>query len=345
MTRTLGLVVLTLLLVAVLTGCGKPAGQVPGASPTATPGPGATPQMPGATGGLTIAVVPKGTAHIFWKTVQAGAQAAGKEVGAEILWNGPSEETDVTGQISIIEDFITRKVDALVMAACDAQALVPIVQKALKAGIPVITIDSGITSDDALCFVATDNVAGSKMGGDKLAELIGQKGKVGLMPFIKGAATSDMREEGFRKAIAAYPGIKIASTLYSQSDASVAMQKTEDMLTSVSDLAGIFAANEPAVVGAAQVIKQRNLAGKVRLVGFDASDAEIQALKDGVVQALIVQNPYAMGYQGVQLAVKAIHKETIDKRLDTGVLVVTKANLNDPKTQQWLNPLANPPTK
>ncbi len=324
-----------LVLVAFLTGCPKPP---PAEGPSAPTGPGA--KAPAATAsGLKIAVVPKGTAHVFWKTVQAGAEAAGKESGAQILWNGPAEETDVTGQITIIEDFITQKVSAIVMAACDAKALVPTVQKARKAGIPVITIDSGISTDDALCFVATDNIKGAGLGGDKLAELIGKKGKVGVIPFIKGAATSDMREKGFTDAIAKYPGIKIASTLYSQSDASVAMQKTEDMLTSVPDLAGIFGANEPAVVGAANVLKQRNLIGKVKLVGFDASDPEIEALKAGVAQALVVQDPFKMGHEGVLMALKAIKGEKIPTRLDTGVAVVTKENMDTPDMQKLLYPL------
>lgn len=319
-------------------GCARQVAQPPAGTTVQAPSP-----APTTAAKYTIAVVPKGTAHVFWKTVEAGARAAGKELGAEILWNGPAEETDVSGQIAIIEDFITRKVDALVMAACDAQALVPLVKKAMAKGIPVITIDSGIATDDALCFVATDNVLGARKGGEKLAELIGKRGKVGLIPFIKGAATSDMREQGFREAMAKYPNITIAATLYSQSDASIAMQKTEDMLTSVADLAGIFAANEPAVVGAAQVLKQRNLAGKVKLVGFDASDAEIAALKEGVVQALVVQNPYRMGYDGVKLAVQAIKGEKIPKRVDTGVLIVTKENLDQPETQKWLYPLGKPP--
>lgn len=323
------------LLGAILAGCGKPPAET---APPVT-GPQATAPTSAPTAQYTIAVVPKGTAHVFWKTVEAGARAAGVELGAEILWNGPSEETDVAGQIAILEDFITRKVDGIAMAACDAQALVGTVKKAMEQGIPVITIDSGISTDDALCFVATDNVKGAAEGAHKLAELIGKKGKVGLIPFIKGAATSDLREEGFRKALAEYPGITIASTLYSQSDASVAMQKAEDMLTSVPDLAGIFGANEPAVVGAAQVLKQRGLAGKVKLVGFDASDAEIEALREGVCQALIVQNPFKMGYEGVAMAIKAIRGEEIDKRVDTGVLVVTKQNLDNPETQKWLNPL------
>lgn len=325
---------------ALLVGCAKQPPQTAVAPLEGTTS-GQSPDVGSAR--LQIAVVPKGTAHVFWKTVEAGARKAAEEAGAEILWNGPAEETDVTGQISILEDFVARKVDAIVMAACDAQALVAVVQKARQKGIPVITIDSGIATDDALCFVATDNVKGASEGAKTLAELIGGKGKVGLIPFIKGAATSDMREEGFRKGLAGFPGIKIASVLYSQSDASVAMQKTEDMLTSVPDLAGIFAANEPAVVGAAQVLKQRKLVGKVKLVGFDASDAEIQALKEGVVQALVVQNPFKMGYDGVNMALKAIKGETIPKRVDTGVLIVTKANLNDPETQKWLNPLGQTP--
>lgn len=337
MTRALPVIAVTLLAVS-LAGCPKPSSMPPDTAPPAlTPAENVAGVEPPATG-LKIAVVPKGTAHIFWKTVEAGARAAGKEGGAQILWNGPAEETDVTGQIAILEDFITQGVKAIVMAACDAKALVPVVQKARAKGIPVITIDSGIETADALSFVATDNVAGAKMGAQKLAELIGKKGKVGLIPFIKGAATSDMREQGFKEGIAAFPEIQLVSTLYSQSDATQAMQKTEDMLTSVPDLAGIFAANEPAVVGAANVLKQRNLAGKVKLVGFDASDAELTALKEGVVQALVVQNPYKMGFEGVRLALQAIKGEKIPERVDTGVTIVTKDNLTDPDVQRLVDP-------
>lgn len=334
-------IVTALVAALLLTGCPKPSTESNAPPDTGQPTPTVTENTAGAqtaTSGLRIAVVPKGTAHIFWKTVEAGARAAGKEAGAEILWNGPAEETDVTGQIAILEDFITQGVSAIVMAACDAKALVPVVQKARAKGIPVITIDSGIETKDALSFVATDNIAGAKMAGEKLAELIGKKGKVGLIPFIKGAATSDMREQGFKDAIAKYPDIKLASTLYSQSDATQGMQKTEDMLTSVPDLAGIFAANEPAVVGASNVIKQRNLTGKVILVGFDASDAEIAALREGVVQALVVQNPFKMGFEGVRLALQAIKGEQIPDRVDTGVTVITKDNLEDPEVKKLLNP-------
>jgi ribose transport system substrate-binding protein len=285
-----------------------------------------------------IAVVPKGTAYSFWKVVKAGAEAAGKEFGGKIEWTGPAEETDVARQVSIIENAISKKVDAIVMAACDAKALAPKVKAAMDAGIPVITIDSGIATDDALSFVATDNVKGAREGTEKLIELIGGKGRIGAIPFIKGAATSDMREEGFNEAVKGNPTVEAVEPLYSQGDAAKAMKAAENMMTANPDLKGIFAANEPGAIGAAQAIKQRGKAGEVKLVAFDAADAEINALKDGVIQALVVQDPFKMGYEGVRLAIEAIQGKQVDKRVDTGVTLVTMDNFNDPAIQELLFP-------
>ncbi|MEO0070251.1 MAG: ABC transporter substrate-binding protein [candidate division WOR-3 bacterium] len=292
-----------------------------------------------------IAVVPKGVAFDFWLAVKAGAEKAGKEEGAEIIWKGPAEETDVAGQKAMIENFITQRVDAIVMAACDAKALVPTVEAALKKKIPVITIDSGITPDKSLCFVATDNLKGARKAAEELAKLIGKKGKVGLIPFIRGAATSDWREEGFKEGIKKYDKIKLVSTLYSQSDVTKGMHVAMDMLTRHPDLKGIFACNEPGAIGAARALEARKLAGKIKLVAFDAAPTEIEALKRGTIQALIVQNPFRMGYEGVKIAVKAIKGKKIPRRVDTGVTVVTKANMNQPKIQKLLYPLGKPKKK
>ena len=324
-------------LLAFLLGCGKKPEET-----TPAPATKGAPAVTKAEAKYKIAVVPKGTAHAFWKTVEAGASSAGDEFGAKILWKGPAEETDVAGQTAIIEDFINQKVDAIVMAACDAKALVPKVQAAIKAGIPVITIDSGIASDDALSFVATDNVKGAAEAAKKLAELIGDEGEVGIIPFVKGAATSDMRESGFKDEIAKHSKIKIVSTLYSQSDVQKGMSATENMLTANKNLKGIFAANEPGAVGAAQALKGRNMEGKVKLVAFDGADAEITGLKSGIIQALIVQNPFKMGYEGVKAAVAAIKKEQVEKRIDTGVAVITKDNMDTPEMQKILYPLGPP---
>ncbi len=288
---------------------------------------------------LTIAVVPKGTTQEFWLTVKAGADAAGKETKSKIIWRGPAKETDVAGQITIIENFINQKVDAIVMAACDSKALIPVVEKAVKSGVTVVTIDSGIDKPIAASFVATDNIEGARKAADELAKLIGEKGKVGLIPFVPGAATSTMREQGFKEGIAKYPNIKLVATLYSQSDVSKGIAVTEDMLTAHPDLAGIFAANEGGAVGCARALDQKKVAGKVKLVAFDASPAQIDALKRGTIQALIVQNPFKMGYEGVKTAVASIAGEKVPARIDTGVTVITKENMDTPEARKLLYPL------
>lgn len=284
---------------------------------------------------LRIAVVPKGVAFDFWRTVRAGAEKAGSELGVTVIWKGPTDERDVAGQIAMLEDFITSKVDAIVMAACDSKALMAIVNKAREAGIPLITIDSGV-DDKSVPFIATDNIEGARIAAQTLVKLIGGNGKVGLIPFLRGAATSDMREKGFLDEIKKHPGVQVARKLYSESETARGMAVTEDMLTSVPDLAGIFAANEPGAIGAAQVIEERRLAGKVKLVAFDAADSEIAALKKGTIQALIVQNPFKMGYEGVKAAVSAIRGGKVPLYTDTGVTVVTRVNLNAPEVKSLL---------
>lgn len=286
-----------------------------------------------------IAVVPKSVAFDFWLAVKAGAEKAAREEGVQILWRGPNDETDIAGQRAILENFITQGVDALVFAACDAKAMVPVAQKALRQGIKVITIDSGLDPDVSLCFIATDNFKGGKIAAETLAKLIGYRGKVGLIPFVPGAATSIQRERGFKAGLKRFPKIKLVASLYSQSDVTKAMQATENMLTAHPDLKGIFAANEPGAIGAARVLEARRLAGRVKLVAFDAAPTEIKALKRGVIQALIVQDPFKMGYLGVKIAVKALRGEKIPRRIDTGVTVVTKAAINDPFIQKLLFPL------
>jgi ribose transport system substrate-binding protein len=287
---------------------------------------------------LEIAVIPKGVSHQFWLTVKAGADKAGEDLGVDVLWQGPAKETEVDKQLNIFQDMISRGADAVVLAATDENALMVPVQQAMDQGIPVVTIDSGLKENISVSFIATDNVAGAKAAAEKLIELIGGEGKVGLIPFVPGAATSELREQGFKEGVAEHPGVEIAATLYSQSDVARAVEITEDMLTSNPDLKGIFAANEPACVGVAQTLKVAGKAGTVMLVGFDASEEQINHLKDGTVQALIVQNPFRMGYLGVQTAVAAIKGEPVEKRIDTGVLVVTKENLDDPEVQAVLNP-------
>lgn len=325
MVRWIGRFVIVAMALSVLAGCGKQSGTTGQSAKSSK-------------NTMTIALVPKSTSHDFWQTVRAGAEAAGNEEGVKVIFRGAAKETDVTGQIAIVENFINQKVDAIVLAASNSKALIGVVKKAMAAGIPVVTIDSGIDSDDAVCFVATDNILGASKAADALAELVGKKGDVGLMPIVAGAATSTMREDGFRKRIANYKDVKIASTIFSQCDEVRGMAATEDMLTAHPEIVGIFSACGPGAVGTARVLEQKKLAGKVKFVAFDAIPAELEAFKRGTIQALIVQNPYRMGYEGVKTALKAKKGEKVPRRIDTGVEVVTRENFDKPEIQKLLFP-------
>ena len=283
-----------------------------------------------------ILVSPKGLVHSFWVTVKAGADSAGKEFGAEVIWKGPTQETDIASQIAIIEDYINKEIDAIVLAACDAQGLIPVIQKASDKNIPVITIDSGVDSDIPKSFIATDNIVAAQKGARALAELIGEQGKVACIPFVPGAATSNWREKGFVDEINKYPNIELLPIRYSQSEVAVGMAVTEDMLTGHPDIKGIFAANEAGTIGVIQALKTKNKLGKVKVVGFDAAPNEVEALASGALDALIVQDPFKMGYEGVKAAMNVLNGQEIPKRMDTGVYVVTRKNMNLPEIARLL---------
>jgi len=286
-----------------------------------------------------VLVSPKGLTQNFWLKVKAGADAAARDLQVDVIWKGPQSELEIAAQIAMVEDNINKKVDAIVLAACDTRGLIPSIEKALAAGIPVVTIDSGVESDLPASFIATDNVLGAAMAADKLAALVGGVGKVACVPIVPGAATSIMREQGFRDALAKYPGLQLVAVQYSQSEVATAMAVTENFLTANPDLAGIFAASEAGTIGCAQALISRGLAGKVKLVGFDASPDQVKLLKAGVIHALIVQNPFQMGYQGVRAAVTLIKGGQVEKRIDTGVTIVTLENVVTPEVQKLLNPV------
>lgn len=275
-----------------------------------------------------IAVIPKTVGFDFWNTVKAGADQAGKDLGnVEVIWKGMNEETDIAGQINLVESFINQHVDAIVIAASDQRGLVPPLRRAEQAGIPVITIDSNTDPQVSRSFIATDNRAAAAQAADLIAKMLDGKGQVALLPYIPGASTSNDREFGFKDGLKKHAGLELVATQYTQADYQRAMAVTEDILTAHPDLDAIFAANESNVIGAAQALQSRNMAGKVILVGFDAAPREVEGLRSGVVHGLIVQSPFKMGYEGVQQAMRAIQGDSLEKRIDSGSTVVTKDNL------------------
>ena len=286
----------------------------------------------------TIAVIPKGVSHSFWQTVKAGADAAGKDLNVRIVWKGPAQETAYSEQINIVEDMINQRVDGIVLAPSHGDSLVPMVERAQASGIPLTIFDSGISTEKYLSYVSTDNREGGVVAAKRMGEKIGGKGKVAILGVKKGSVSTDEREEGFRDTIQKeFPGITLVPIIfYGEANAAKSLAVAEDVLTSHSDLTGLFASNESSTVGAVRAIRQRNLVGKVTLVGFDATADLVRNVREGAIDSLVLQNPFKMGYEGVKTIVDKIGGKQPERRIDTGVELLTKENVDTPKIQQLI---------
>lgn len=284
-------------------------------------------------------MIPKATSHLFWLSVQAGAMAAGEEYGVQVEWNGAASETDFTRQIQILDSFISRRVDGIAVAPTERKVLLSSLDRAAAAGIPVTVFDSGIDSENYMSFLATNNYEGGQMAARSLGRLLDGKGNVAVLMHTPGSGSTMDRERGFTDALQAeFPGIKIVASQYGQSDRSKAMAAAENILTAHPGLHGIFASSEPSSVGAALAIKSRGLAGKVRLLAFDSSDGMIEDLKAGVIDAMVVQDPFRMGHDAVKTIVDKLNGQTPPKRIDLSARVVTKADLEKAEVQRLLSP-------
>ena len=288
----------------------------------------------------TIAVIPKGTSHEFWKSIHAGAVKAARENNVEVIWKGPAREDDRDDQIKVVEQFTTRGVDGIVIAPLDDTALVRPLKEAASEGIPVVVIDSGINWDGQVSFAATDNFHGGELAAAELARLLDGKGKVVVMRYVEGSASTSKREEGFIDAIRSnHPDIEILSdNQYGGATLEGCLSTAENMLDRYSEIDGIFAPCEPVTVAFMRTLGQSGRKSKTKLVGFDASKALVDGLRSGGVDALVVQSPFRMGEAGVELLVKHLDGEEVPKRLDTGVAVITLANMNEPANADLLDP-------
>lgn len=289
----------------------------------------------------TITLITMDSMDEHWLTVKAGAEAATKELkNVKVVFRAPAQKTDPNEQTRMVEDAITQKVNAILLAPTDSSALVPAVEKAYNSKIPLIVIDSPVSTTKIASFVATDNYQAGRMAAEKLAELIGKKGKVAIINAQPGAGSVRAREQGFKDMIKAkYPNIKIVTVQYCNGDKALALSQTMDILSANPDLAGFYACNEGSTVGVARGIKEKGVKGKVKVVGFDRSQDVINALQDGYIQAIVVQNPFKMGYMGVKMAIDKINGKKILSKVDTGVAIVTKDNMNKPDIQKLLYPL------
>jgi len=286
-----------------------------------------------------IAVIPKGTTHEFWKAVHAGAERAARELSVELEWKGPLKEDDRTAQIQVVEDFVVRGVDGIVLMPLDDQALVAPAREASERGIPVVIGDSDLAWPGRVSFVATDNARGGRMGGEELARLLGGRGKVILMRYSEGSASIVERERGFLEAVAAQPGIEVVSSnQYAGASVESAYKTAENLLNSFPQLDGIFCPNESSTFGMLRALQDAGRAGHVHFVGFDASQKLVEALRGGQLDALVLQNPVAIGELSVRALVDHLDGKPVEPRIDTGVHLATRENLDVAPVRELLAP-------
>jgi ribose transport system substrate-binding protein len=294
---------------------------------------------------LKIIGIPKALGNSYWTIVENGMKcAASKFPNVTLEWNGVQGDTNVSGQIALIQNYISQKPDGILYAAIDAKALASVNQQAVSANIPIYNFDSG-TDPQTIPLFSTSNTAAAAKAAAEMGTVLNGTGKIAILEFVPGSATNDQRLSGFKQELAAkYPNIKIVADQVDDNDAAKALSITQNILSAHPDLNGIYAASQPGGEGAAQALKAASLGGKVHLISFDASDPLISALQNGTVDALVVQNPFKMGYDSLKALVDQIRNGVQAKDEDTGVTLVTKANYNDPATQSLLNPnCANAP--
>lgn len=291
----------------------------------------------------TIPIIVKDTTSFYWQIVLAGARKAGEDLHVKVPELGATSEADINGQISILENEVADKPAAIVISPTQFTALGKPIDEAAKS-VKIIGIDSGADSKAFTSFLTTDNVQGGRAGADALAKGIGDKnggkieGDVALITSLPGVGSLDQRAKGFKEELTKYPGLHLVADKVADGQATTGLNITTDLLTANPNLKGIFASNLIMAQGAGQAIAENKAQDKVALIGFDNDDKLVKLLGDGVIYALIVQDPYRMGYDGVKTALAASKGEKVAAFVDTGVNTITKANMTSERSQQLLNP-------
>jgi ribose transport system substrate-binding protein len=293
-----------------------------------------------------IAVIPKGMTHEFWRTIHAGAiraqrDLAAKGVHVELVWKGPLREDDREQQVQVVESFASQGIDGIVLAPLDDKALVRPVEEAARLGVPTVIMDSALASDKIVSFVATDNYKGGEMGADALGKAMNGKGRILLLRYAEGSASTTDREAGFlARREEAWPGLElISSDQYAGATRDTAKRAAENLLNRFGrDLDGLFVVNESATSGMLLALQDAGLAGKVKFVGFDSNQAFVDAMRKGELDGFVLQNPFRMARLAVEALVDHLQGKPVAKLVDTGVSVVTPANLDDPEMQALIKP-------
>jgi ribose transport system substrate-binding protein len=292
---------------------------------------------------IKIAAVPQVSMHKYWKAVQTGAEKAVRDlqpqgVAVNFLWKAPLREDDRQEQTKILEAVLRQRVDGIILAPFDSRTFVPLVEGAAADGVPTVIIDSALDSPRILSFIATDNQKAGALAADRMSEVLGGRGKILLLRYQEGSASTEEREEGFRRRLGNYPEMKlIVSEEFAGATRATAKTVSETLLARhANDLAGVFTSNESSTAGMVMALSGLELSSRVAHVGFDTSDLYFDMLRSNRLKGLVAQDPYRMG----ELAVKAIADhlggKSVPRRIDTGAKMITPANMDSPEIAHLL---------
>jgi ribose transport system substrate-binding protein len=310
------------LLAVLIAGCGGPGGKA------------------GSEKSLTIAMVPMGTTHEFWKAIHAGALTAARELRVELIWKGPLRETDRNEQLQIVETLTGAGIDALVLSPLDDRALIRPVAEAARLGIPTVIFNTALAGGDPVALITTDNFKGGVLAAEQVGRLTGGRGRLILVRVTEGVEGTRLREEGFLETIRRnYPGLTVLSdNQYGGASTEMAYQTMENLLARFSAVDAVFTPNESTTFGALRALEDHGLAGKVILVGFDSSAKLVEALGKKEILGLVLQDPFDMGYRSVRTAVAHLRREPYEKNVATGVVLATPENMNEASIRRLLVP-------
>ncbi len=305
--------------------------------------PAASPGKAGGEKKYRVAVIPKAATQEFWKSVHAGAAAAGKELGnVEVIWKGPVHDDNREEQGNVVEDFVTQKVDGICLAPIDSSSLLNAVRGARQANIPVVIFDSGLEDASLIVsYVATDNYNGGVLAAREMGKRLSGKGNVILLRYSPGSESTENRERGFLETLAKeFPQIKMLSDdQYSGTSEQAALDKSQQLLLRFRDqVNGVFAVNETSAVGMLRALDETGLAGKVTYIGFDSSERLVEAMKGGQIQGLVLQDPVRMGYLAVKTMVEHLEGKPVESRVSTGEHVATRENMDESEIHKLIVP-------
>jgi ribose transport system substrate-binding protein len=290
-------------------------------------------EPPAAAGRPRVAVIPKGTTHVFWQAVAEGARAAAGPAGVDVVWKGPLQENDRAQQIQLVQQFVGEGIAGIALAPLDHTALAPVVAAARAKGIPVVIFDSalhGTPGEDFASYIATDNLRAGAMAGEHLGRLLGGKGRIVMLRYQVGSASTEQREEGFLAACR-QAGLEVAvSNRYAGATVGEAKTQALALADALRGADGVFCSNESATAGMLQALQQLGLRGKVRFVGFDSSPPLVAALREGAIDALVVQDPRRMGELSVRALADLLAGRATAPVVDTGAVLATRANADEP---------------